>query len=186
MGTNGFYGNGIDEWGLDSLVCTSLLRERGWDITALFVDYGQKALTAESSAVRDVASIQGIELHTVAVTVGKDFGQGPIVGRNTALVAIAQMAAKPVHSAIALGIHAGTEYYDCSPTFFQRMSTLVVENSGGKIELLAPLLHWSKSQVVDYAIDRGLPMSETYSCENGTLPPCGECLSCHDRGVFEC
>ena len=172
--------------GLDSLVCTSLLREQGWDVTALFVDYGQKAVEAESSAVRSLASLQNIELDTAAVTVREDFGQGLIVGRNTALVAIAQMAAKPIHSAIALGIHAGTEYYDCSPTFFQRMSTLVVENSEGKIELLAPLLHWSKSQVVEYAVDGRLPVTETYSCENGTLPPCGECLSCHDREVFEC
>lgn len=78
--------------GLDSLVCTSLLREQGWEITALFVDYGQKALAAELAAAKELALQQNFNLETARIQARDIFGQGLIVGRNTALVAVALRA----------------------------------------------------------------------------------------------
>ena len=172
--------------GLDSLVCTHLLREQGWGITALFVDYGQKAQAAEMTAVRNLAEQQKLELETAKIVTGRVFDQGLILGRNSALISLALLSAEPRHTGIAIGIHSGTDYYDCSAKYFQRMSTLVVESSSGKMELLAPLLNWSKAQIAEYAIEKRLPIKKSYSCENGTLPPCGDCMSCKDRSLFEC
>ena len=172
--------------GLDSLVCASILEEQGCQTTALFVDYGQCARVAEHAAVKTLTESLDITLEIATIHVSETFGQGLIVGRNTLLISLALMISQSRFSGVAIGVHAGTRYYDCSPHFFERMSILVAENSNGRVELLAPLLHWPKSKVVDYALDKGLPVSKTYSCEMGSFPPCRTCQSCKDREMFIC
>jgi 7-cyano-7-deazaguanine synthase len=112
------------------------------------------------------------------------FSIGEVVGRNAFLIMAALMFGPRNPDFIAIGIHAGSPYYDCSVPFFERMSILLAEHTDGRCALLAPFLEWSKSDVFEYAINSGLDLSSTFSCEAGTLPTCGSCRSCLDRKVL--
>jgi 7-cyano-7-deazaguanine synthase len=87
---------------------------------------------------------------------------------------------------LALGIHSGTGYYDCSAAFMKSMAALVAEHTDGSLILLAPFLDWSKKQVYDYFTGAKLPIELTYSCEAGTNGACAVCNSCRDRSVLGC
>jgi 7-cyano-7-deazaguanine synthase len=97
------------------------------------------------------------------------------------------MVLRPCHSGVlALGIHSGTRYYDCSAAFAKAMTVLVAEHTDGALSLLAPFLEWNKREVYDYFIRAKLPIELTYSCETGTDEPCSVCNSCRDRKALGC
>lgn len=85
---------------------------------------------------------------------------------------------------IAAGIHAGTPYFDCTQMFVKCVNDLLKGYSGGKVAFDAPFITWTKRMVVEYCRKNNVPLSYTYSCENGEDPPCGHCLSCIDRVVL--
>jgi 7-cyano-7-deazaguanine synthase len=113
------------------------------------------------------------------------FEAGEIPARNLALLTTATLLTQGPR-VVALGIHAGTGYFDCSPIFLAQADRLLAECTGGAASLVAPFLHWTKQDVVTYAQSEGLDLALTYSCERGTAPPCGTCLSCKDRGALRC
>ncbi|MBI4922094.1 MAG: 7-cyano-7-deazaguanine synthase [Devosia nanyangense] len=82
---------------------------------------------------------------------------------------------------IVAGIHAGTNYYDCSPDFVARVTPLVEETTDSRFSFWAPLLRWSKPEIYSYFRASGIDQALTYSCEAGTLGGCGVCSSCLDR-----
>jgi 7-cyano-7-deazaguanine synthase len=87
---------------------------------------------------------------------------------------------------LALGIHSGTTYYDCSPAFMKAITELVAEQTDGTLTILAPFLEWSKKQIYDYFTSAKLPIDLTYSCEVGADEPCTVCNSCRDRSALGC
>jgi 7-cyano-7-deazaguanine synthase len=50
----------------------------------------------------------------------------------------------------------------------------------------APFATWTKQDIIAYCRTRNVPVHLTYSCERGTEPPCGTCLSCKDRSLPLC
>src|SRR3981189_786657 len=100
--------------GIDSSACAHFLaHEGGNDVHPLFVDYGQKAAHAERTAAHALSEVLGLTSHTFAVSNNQSFGKGEIRGRNAFLIFCAVMSALYVEPCqIALGIHAGTPYYD--------------------------------------------------------------------------
>ena len=81
---------------------------------------------------------------------------------------------------LAIGIHSGTPYYDCSAEFIRMMNSLVVSQTDGVVQVGAPFLAWTKRQIWDFATNGDVPLSLTYSCERGGEAACGECPSCRD------
>ena len=69
---------------------------------------------------------------------------------------------------ISMGIHSGTNYYDCSEAFLREINRILEGYSDGRVVLAAPFLKWDKRMIYDYILDNGLPIHLTYSCENGT------------------
>lgn len=114
------------------------------------------------------------------------FGAGELVGRNAFLIFAAMFLARTHTGLLGIGIHAGTPYYDCSATFVERMRVLVEEHTESGLSLAAPFVGWSKGQIFDYFMSNKLPIESTYSCEAGTVPPCGVCGSCGDRRELGC
>ena len=82
-----------------------------------------------------------------------------------------------------MGIHAGTEYADCSESF--RVAAEAALHAGGDtaLQISAPFVEWKKNDIFDYCVRRRVPVEATYSCEVGG-PACGLCLSCRDRSFF--
>jgi len=172
--------------GIDSAACANFLIDQGHKPRALFVDYGQAALKRERAAVKSLCAHFTIPLEVVTVSGVKNFSSGELVGRNAFLILSAVFLAQATSGILALGIHAGTPYYDCSPTFVHRMQQLIAEHTSGELILSVPFLMWRKGDVFEYFTLKHLPVGLTYSCESGTEPPCGKCASCKDRKALKC
>ena len=170
--------------GIDSFVCAHLLLARDKPVSGLFIDYGQAALPFEASGADAIGRVLKIAVSRATIDVSLDIHDGEITGRNMMLVSTALASPLISQGAIVLGIHAGTNYYDCGQRFYSLLDSIVQESSDGLIRLEAPLLHWEKSKVLKYAMDKRLPLDLTYSCERGTDPVCGKCLSCQDRRLL--
>jgi len=172
--------------GIDSTACAWHLSNQGYHVHGLFVDYGQKAARLEKRAAKSLSKVLGIGLDYVSVKSPANFGAGEIAGRNALLVFAALMTAKLHTGVIALAIHSGTTYYDCSTAFAKSIDRLLAEYTDGRVRLSTPFITWEKKNIVDYYKTSHLPIYLTYSCENGKLPTCGRCLSCRDRRILGC
>lgn len=170
--------------GIDSMACADFYRSMGRPACGIFVDYGQAAARHETVAAEAVAHHLAIPLLVVTACGPRAKGDGEIPARNAFLACAAAMERPPSVLAIALGIHAGTPYADCSPAFVASAKELLRLQST-PVDVLAPFLEWQKQEVIEYARKRRLPIELTYSCESGTLPPCGTCMSCLDRRVLD-
>jgi len=167
--------------GIDSTACAHFLKKSGHEVHGMFIDYGQNAAAAEKLSAIALSQRMSVPVDCISVRGSITFGAGEILGRN-ALLVLCALCFRPLRSGlIALGIHSGTRYYDCSPAFHRLIDKLVAEYTDGRVRAAAPFLHWSKREVYEYFEKTGLPVEESYSCEAGTVPPCGECLSCQDR-----
>jgi 7-cyano-7-deazaguanine synthase len=172
--------------GVDSTSCVRFFSDRDYDVRTLFVDYGQAAAAAEAQAVETLKTLMNVPLTVIKARSDLSFGTGELVGRNAFLIFAAMFLGGYKEGLLAIGVHAGTPYYDCSPTFIDRVNVLVQECTNGRLTVVAPFVRWSKDDVYSFFSALKLPLSHTYSCEAGSVPPCGRCASCMDRVRFEC
>jgi 7-cyano-7-deazaguanine synthase len=167
--------------GIDSAALLEFyLRER-FCIRPLFVDFGQPAVKQELRAARAVCRHYGVRLSIMTVRSMVTFSVGEIPGRNAFLLFGAILAFGMEPRIIALGIHEGPPYYDCTEGFLKSMQTIVDGYAAGRIKVAAPFLKWDKQLIWEFCKKARVPVEATYSCEKGGVRPCGECLSCKDR-----
>ena len=168
--------------GVDSSTLLLLSVQQGITPTALFVDYGQPAAEAEGTAVAGICSSLGIPWRRVQYK-GASFGAGEIRGRNAFLLQMALVEFPSNSGVVALGIHAGTGYTDCSPEFMDVIERSYELHTGGAITATAPFLHWTKQDVYRLATELEVPIAQTHSCE-ASNSPCGQCRSCRDQSLL--
>lgn len=171
--------------GIDSCATLALYRQRSMSVHALFVDYGQAAVVPECAAMERVAAHYGADVRVAKLSGLGRFGDGYIRGRNALLLQTALAAAPFETGQIAIGIHAGTSFPDCSTGFVSEMQRCFDVYGAGRIRVVAPFIDDDKRGVIDFCREAHVPMALTYSCERGTMPSCGECLSCRDRLAFD-
>lgn len=53
--------------------------------------------------------------------------------------------------------------------------------TGHPLKFLTPFASWSKGQILRYALDNGIPVEATWSCEGDGKLHCGLCRHCQDR-----
>ena len=172
--------------GIDSSACVDFLLRRGFDVSGLFIDYGQPAKKPEKTSSNLISEHYKIPLKTSHLISKVKFKIGEIPGRNAFLIFSSLMLSELDSGLLAIGIHSGLPYYDCSKVFFEKISAIVAEYSSGQIRLIAPFLDWGKIDIYKYCVDKGVPLDLTYSCEKGSIPPCGKCSSCKDRAELKC
>lgn len=172
--------------GMDSYACALLFKKQGLPVRAVFIDYGQAAVGREREAVRHLAG--QLEMPILELAVGREqaFVAGELVGRNLFLISTAIFLGAVHDGILGVGLHAGTPYADCSIAFLEACNTLVGLQTAGRVSLVAPFREWSKLQVFQFLQAQGAPLDQTYSCESGTIPPCGSCASCRDREALKC
>ncbi len=167
--------------GMDSTACLEYYLELGHHIRAIFVDYGHPANPIEYFHAQRIAQHYGLSLDRANFTGPKGLGPGEIQGRNAFFIFSALLYYQHLKGLVALGIHAGTRYYDCSPSFFSQIGLIVASYTNGQVQVDAPFLQWDKQQIWAYCKEHGVALDLTYSCEKGEAIPCGLCLSCRDR-----
>jgi 7-cyano-7-deazaguanine synthase len=165
--------------GIDSTACVHFYSERKNKISTLYIDYGQLSAYQELKSAKQISKYYDVELKVLKL-------KGPLVtkkdyicGRNSFLL-MASLMEMPNNDTMALGIHAGTNYSDCSPAFIENIQSIFDLYTKGLIQVCAPFLNWTKSDIWQYCIQKKIPVRLTYSCEYGKKQPCGKCLSCKD------
>jgi 7-cyano-7-deazaguanine synthase len=167
--------------GIDSSCCVAFYRQTGHEVTGVFVDYGQPVRDKEEHSAKAIASHFSIPLHVIRLSGPHNDFKGEIAGRNAFLTFTALLHFPHLAGVIALGIHEGSTYYDCSEHFVGHLNALLAGYCNGQVVLGAPFLTWSKQAVYDFCLKSRIPVELTWSCEVGPLFPCGRCLSCQDR-----
>jgi len=144
--------------GIDSAACVALYKSQNCAVTGIHIDYGQPAALYEERAARLIASHYGVPLYTLTWSGLRAKGPGEILGRNVFLLSAAVMEIDTPCAIIAMGLHAGTPYYDCSEHFLALVQRMYDAYSNGRIQVAAPFVQWTKQQLWQYEV---APVSRT-------------------------
>lgn len=193
--------------GLDSTALLYHLRDAGYEVKALSVNYGQRHRDQELGAAESICRHLGIERKVLDLTsLVAFFGQnsltdatvevpeGPysqntiplttVPNRNMILLSVGiAWAVSLGFDAVAFGAHAGprTNYPDCSPGFAEAMHRAAHECDERRISILAPFVTWDKGEIVRRGMELRVPFELTWSCYKGGTKHCGQCGTCIDR-----
>jgi 7-cyano-7-deazaguanine synthase len=196
--------------GLDSATVLAMARAQNLNCYALSVDYGQRH-HSELIAAKQVAKSLGAQEFRIVKIDLTGFGgsaltdqniavpQQPSVGipvtyvpaRNTIMLSLALAWAETLNAQdIFIGVNAVdySGYPDCRPAYiqaFETMANLATKSAieGKRLTIHAPLLHLSKSEIIQKGHALGVNYAQTTSCyqadEQGHA--CGTCDSCRLR-----
>lgn len=199
--------------GLDSATVLAWARREGFVCHALTVCYGQRhaheigcATTIAAAAGvdhrivdLDLSCFGGSSLFPTGDPVPKGgltesvcrVPSTYVPARNTVLLSLALAWAEAIDAAtIFLGVNAVdySGYPDCRPEYldaFQRLADLATKRGteGRPITVCAPLLRWTKSQIISEGSRLGVAYERTSSCydPDDRGRPCGLCDSCRLR-----
>jgi 7-cyano-7-deazaguanine synthase len=103
--------------------------------------------------------------------------------RNAHLLSIAVSWAEVI-GAVKIFIGAVEEdssgYPDCRETFYRAFNTVIERGTRPetRIEIVTPLIHLKKSEIVKKGAELGAPLQLTWSCYQASEKACGKCESC--------
>jgi 7-cyano-7-deazaguanine synthase len=197
--------------GLDSATVLALARADGFRCHALSVRYGQRHSAELDAAARvaiqlgafehkvvdvDLRAIGGSALTDDAIAVPTDglttaIPSTYVPARNTILLALALGYAEVVDARdIFYGANAVdySGYPDCRPAFvaaFQQLANVATRAGveGNGITIHAPIIEWTKAEIIRRGLALGVDFSLTVSCYQATEEgrACGVCDSCRIR-----
>lgn len=159
-------------------VAASIGVERHLIVDLPLTAFGGSALTSEIAVPKS----------RTADEMGNGIPVTYVPARNTIFLSFAVAWAEVLESSdIFLGVNAldYSGYPDCRPEYieaYQHMATLATKAGveGRKLTIHTPLLHLSKSQIVQLGAALGLEFRLTYSCYDpgASGEPCGQCDAC--------
>jgi 7-cyano-7-deazaguanine synthase len=196
--------------GLDSATTLALARAQGLDCYALSVAYGQRHSAELDAATRVARALGVLEHRTMRVDLAGIGGsaltdsriavpEAPTAGipstyvpaRNTLLLALALGWAEVLGSQdIFIGANAVdyAGYPDCRAEFiaaFERMAVFATRAGveGHPCRVHAPLISWTKAQIICEGLRLGVDFGATVSCYQADEfgHACGRCDSCRIR-----
>lgn len=192
--------------GMDSAVAAYTAKKEGYGIYALTFDYGQRHARELASAKR-LAKEMGVKEHKIlrldlraiggsaltdnikvplSKTASRIIPATYVPARNTIFLSIALAYAESI-TAEAIFIGANhidySGYPDCRPEYFrafQRMANVATKCGleGRPVKIRAPLINMSKKEIIEKAVELGVPLEDTWSCYQGKKKACGLCDSC--------
>jgi 7-cyano-7-deazaguanine synthase len=141
--------------------------------------FGGSALT---DAGLDVPKHQTVE------EIGQEIPITYVPARNTVFLAYALAWSEVLAASdLFVGVNAldYSGYPDCRPEYiraFESMANLATKSAvdGQRIRIHAPLIHWTKAQIIQRGLELGVDYSETLSCydPDASGRPCRQCDSC--------
>jgi 7-cyano-7-deazaguanine synthase len=196
--------------GLDSATALAIAGAQGFACHALSVDYGQRHVTELQAAGRiaaalrvrehrimhvDLAGIGGSALTDPGIEVPETPTAGiPITyvpARNTMMLALALGWAEVLQAReIFIGVNVvdSSGYPDCRPEFiaaFEALAALATKAGveGTPFRVQAPLIRWTKAQIIREGLRLGVDYAQTVSCYQADAEgrACGRCDSCRLR-----
>ncbi|AQL42739.1 7-cyano-7-deazaguanine synthase QueC [Halorientalis sp. IM1011] len=195
--------------GMDSATAVYEAIDRGYDPYLLHTSYGQETedrereCAEELAAEVDAADFLHVETgHLAAIGASSLTDDGIEVAdadpdsdeiptsyvpfRNANLLAMAVSYAEATDcEAVFIGAHSEdfSGYPDCRPEFFDTFQRVI--DAGTKpdteIDLVAPFVEWSKTDIAERGLELGVPYELTWSCYREESPACGTCDACAFR-----
>lgn len=193
--------------GMDSTTVAYKAKNEGYDIVALHFNYGQRTQNKELQcfhAICDDLNIKNryaidldffkqigsalvdksIDIPTNGIEDGIPVTYVPF--RNGIFLSIASaIAEKENATKLMIGVveEDSSGYPDCRENFINTMQKAI--NLGTKdetkIEIITPLIHLKKEDIVKEAIKEGVKLELTWSCYQNEDKACGVCDSCRLR-----
>ncbi|MFA9515685.1 7-cyano-7-deazaguanine synthase QueC [Halopenitus sp. H-Gu1] len=195
--------------GMDSATAVYEALDRGYEPYLLHTSYGQRtedkeyecanALAAEVDAA-DFLHIETGHLSQIGASsltdaemdvpdANPDSDEIPtsyVPFRNANLLSMATSYAEANDcSAVFIGAHSEdfSGYPDCRPAFFAAFQHVIDVGTkpDTEIELIAPFVDWSKTEIAERGLELGVPYEITWSCYRDEAPACGTCDACAFR-----
>lgn len=197
--------------GLDSATTLAIAAAEGYACHCLSVDYGQRHV-AELAAAARVAAALGAREHRVVTIDMAQFGGSALTddsiavptggiergipvtyvpARNTIMLSLTLAWAEVLAAQdIFVGVNAVdySGYPDCRPEYiraFEAMANLATKAAveGRPLRLHAPLIEWSKADIIRRGVALGVDYGLTVSCYQADRAgrACGVCDSCRLR-----
>lgn len=143
------------------------------DVKPIFRYIDSSALTNPDIAVPNCRYTENVAKITV------------VPNRNMILMSIAAgIAASRGINKILYAAHAGnfSIYPDCRPEFLSSLQeTVRLSTLWHPVEIEAPFIDITKSDIVKIGLNLGVPYEMTRSCYNAGEYPCGTCPTCIER-----
>lgn len=190
--------------GMDSCVCAALA-VRDYDAAALHISYGQRTEEKERQSffaicerlkIRDKLVIRNEALRAIggsALTdesiavpashaIGREIPVTYVPFRNAHFLSVAVSWAEVLGAEkILIGAveQDSSGYPDCRPAYYEAFNRVIQEGTKeGTIEIITPLIHLRKSEIVGLGLELGAPFDLTWSCYSRVDQACGVCDSC--------
>ncbi len=191
--------------GMDSCV-TAAIAAQECELAMLHVSYGQRTEKRELKAFNEIADfyraghrmtasiahlaqIGGSSLTDRGVEVSqanlesKEIPTSYVPFRNAHLLSIATSWAEVIGAnRIYIGVVAedSSGYPDCRPEYYEAFQRAIDIGTkpGTKIEIVTPVIHLRKSEIVRRGAELGAPFLLSWSCYKREDVACGECDSC--------
>jgi len=195
--------------GLDSATTFFYAKDKGYEVSALIFDYGQRH-KKEVLRAQKIAVYAKCDYHVIRI--GFPWKGSALLDKTTALPSRKNPSAKEIPAtyvparniiflsyaaSFAEGIGAGTifiganardysGYPDCRPEFFRAFKQVLKKGSktgveGNTIDIQTPLINLSKAGIIQLGLKLQVPYHLTWSCYQGGRTPCGTCDSCRFR-----
>lgn len=72
-------------------------------------------------------------------------------------------------------------YWDTTPQFLERLNQIYQLNRKTPIEIKAPFVQFSKTDILRHGLELGVDYGKTWSCYEGKDAACGRCPTCAER-----
>ncbi len=194
--------------GMDSTLSAYMMRDAGYEIIAVHFNYEQNTQQKEMECFENIAKALDVkEKYVLNLDFFKQLGASaltdssidvPTYGveegvpvtyvpfRNGIFLSMAAaIAEKEGASVLSIGVveEDSSGYPDCREEYIKAMQRAI--NLGTKdetnIEIKMPLVHLKKSEIVQEALKRSVPLELTWSCYKNEDKACGVCDSCRLR-----
>ncbi len=193
--------------GMDSCV-TAAIAAQNHTLAFLHASYGQRTERRERKAFEDIANFYGVHERlvtrldhfrqmggsaltdpTIRVPVteanltGRQTPTTYVPFRNTHLLAVGVSWAEVIEAKkVFIGAvwPDSSGYPDCRPEYYRIFNELVRVGTRpeSEIEIVTPLIHLRKHEIVRRGIELGAPLHLTWSCYQSEEEACGVCASC--------
>ena len=196
--------------GMDSTTAAFIAKKQGFEIIPVHFNYSQRTEKRELKAFNDICDYLKIDKekrYIIDLPFFKQIGASALVDekievptngikpgipityvpfRNGIFLSMsAAIAEKEGASAISIGVveEDSSGYPDCTDTFINKIQNAM--NQGTKdetnLEIITPLVHMSKAQIVQKSLQLNVPLKYTWSCYANEHKACGVCDSCRLR-----
>jgi len=192
--------------GMDSCVTAAIANQENEEIAFLHVSYGQRTEARERLAFDNLAAHFNVSKRLAAsIEYLKDIGGSSLTDvkievaeanlaarqiptsyvpfRNSHLLAIATSWAEVIGAdRIYIGAVAedSSGYPDCRPQFYEAFQKAIDVGTRPEtsIEIITPVIHLRKSEIIQRGLELGAPLELTWSCYQSETTACGHCDSC--------